>query len=150
MILFLLACTKIQLFNSHIVVAGAIFVVCLLITSRSVLSRYIMLKFNVLMLDSDYLTCQFQCLEFSHHCSCVSDDTRRPHGTCFMRFWKLICSYSEKIIIVDMIEQGVMVVLGIQLNAVSVVNLIMSIGIAVEFCVHISHAFLVRTCHLPL
>ncbi|WZZ10259.1 hypothetical protein YC2023_096180 [Brassica napus] len=35
-----------------------------------------------------------------------------------------------------------MVVLGIQLNAVSVVNLIMSIGIAVEFCVHISHAFL--------
>lgn len=43
-----------------------------------------------------------------------------------------------------MIEQGVMVVLGIQLNAVSVVNLIMSIGIAVEFCVHISHAFLVR------
>ncbi|KAG2291020.1 hypothetical protein Bca52824_037689 [Brassica carinata] len=37
---------------------------------------------------------------------------------------------------------GVMVVLGIQLNAVSVVNLIMSIGIAVEFCVHISHAFL--------
>lgn len=34
-----------------------------------------------------------------------------------------------------------MAILGIQLNAVSVVNLIMSIGIAVEFCVHISHAF---------
>lgn len=36
---------------------------------------------------------------------------------------------------------GVMAVLNIQLNAVSVVNLVMSIGIAVEFCVHISHAF---------
>ncbi|XAR73057.1 hypothetical protein NMG60_11019915 [Bertholletia excelsa] len=36
---------------------------------------------------------------------------------------------------------GVMAILNIQLNAVSVVNLIMSIGIAVEFCVHISHAF---------
>ena len=36
-----------------------------------------------------------------------------------------------------------MAILDIQLNAVSVVNLIMSIGIAVEFCVHITHAFLV-------
>jgi Niemann-Pick C1 protein len=36
-----------------------------------------------------------------------------------------------------------MAILEIQLNAVSVVNLIMSIGIAVEFCVHIAHAFLV-------
>ncbi|PPR89734.1 hypothetical protein GOBAR_AA30949 [Gossypium barbadense] len=39
--------------------------------------------------------------------------------------------------------KGVMAILGIQLNAVSVVNLIMSIGIAVEFCVHIANAFLV-------
>lgn len=37
-----------------------------------------------------------------------------------------------------------MAILGIQLNAVSVVNLIMSIGIAVEFCVHITHAFSVN------
>lgn len=36
-----------------------------------------------------------------------------------------------------------MAILDIQLNAVSVVNLVMSIGIAVEFCVHIAHAFLV-------
>ncbi|KAH9620446.1 hypothetical protein KSS87_017382 [Heliosperma pusillum] len=42
-------------------------------------------------------------------------------------------------IVVDLM--GVMAILGIQLNAVSVVNLIMSIGIAVEFCVHITHAF---------
>ncbi|KAF9676396.1 hypothetical protein SADUNF_Sadunf09G0134200 [Salix dunnii] len=44
-------------------------------------------------------------------------------------------------IVVDLM--GVMAVLDIQLNAISVVNLIMSIGIAVEFCVHIAHAFLV-------
>jgi Niemann-Pick C1 protein len=37
---------------------------------------------------------------------------------------------------------GVMAVLGIQLNAISIVNLVMSIGIAVEFCVHITHAFM--------
>ncbi|PON78470.1 Niemann-Pick C type protein [Trema orientale] len=44
-------------------------------------------------------------------------------------------------IVVDLM--GVMAILDIQLNAVSVVNLIMSIGIAVEFCVHIMHAYLV-------
>lgn len=43
-----------------------------------------------------------------------------------------------------------MAILGIQLNAVSVVNLIMSIGIAVEFCVHIVHAFLVSNIRLFL
>ncbi|XP_065864984.1 uncharacterized protein [Euphorbia lathyris] len=42
-------------------------------------------------------------------------------------------------IVVDLM--GVMAILGVQLNAVSVVNLIMSIGISVEFCVHIAHAF---------
>ncbi|KAJ4829723.1 hypothetical protein Tsubulata_020732 [Turnera subulata] len=44
-------------------------------------------------------------------------------------------------IVLDLL--GVMAILDIQLNAVSVVNLIMSIGIAVEFCVHIAHAFLI-------
>ncbi|KAK7258292.1 hypothetical protein RIF29_23865 [Crotalaria pallida] len=46
-------------------------------------------------------------------------------------------------IILDLM--GVMAILGVQLNAVSVVNLIMSIGIAVEFCVHITHAFMVSS-----
>ena len=31
---------------------------------------------------------------------------------------------------------------GIQLNAVSLVNLTMALGIAVEFCAHLVHAFL--------
>ncbi|KAJ0024061.1 hypothetical protein Pint_09226 [Pistacia integerrima] len=46
-------------------------------------------------------------------------------------------------IVVDLM--GVMAILKIQLNAVSVVNLIMSVGIAVEFCVHITHAFSVSS-----
>ncbi|KAJ8772723.1 hypothetical protein K2173_027900 [Erythroxylum novogranatense] len=46
-------------------------------------------------------------------------------------------------IVVDMM--GVMAILGIQLNAISVVNLVMSVGIAVEFCVHITHAFMVSS-----
>ncbi|CAN8276827.1 unnamed protein product [Cochlearia groenlandica] len=77
--------------NPHIVVAGAIFVVCLLFTSSVWSSAIIVLVLVMILLDL----------------------------------------------------MGMMVILGIQLNAVSVVNLIMSIGIAVEFCVHISHAFLV-------
>ncbi|XP_011041222.1 PREDICTED: Niemann-Pick C1 protein-like [Populus euphratica] len=42
-------------------------------------------------------------------------------------------------IVVDLM--GVMAMLNIQLNAVSVVNLVMSVGIGVEFCVHLTHAF---------
>ena len=44
-------------------------------------------------------------------------------------------------ILIDLL--GVMYLWGIQLNAVSVVNLAMALGIAVEFCAHIVHAFLV-------
>lgn len=44
-------------------------------------------------------------------------------------------------ILLDMF--GVMYLWDIQLNAVSVVNLAMALGIAVEFCAHIVHAFLV-------
>ncbi|KAK4276452.1 hypothetical protein QN277_014600 [Acacia crassicarpa] len=46
-------------------------------------------------------------------------------------------------IVVDLM--GVMAILDIQLNAVSVVNLVMSVGIAVEFCVHITHTFAVTS-----
>jgi predicted RND superfamily exporter protein len=41
-----------------------------------------------------------------------------------------------------------MAILNIQLNAISVVNLVMSVGIAVEFCVHMTHSFTVSTTHL--
>ncbi|RVX16076.1 Niemann-Pick C1 protein [Vitis vinifera] len=46
-------------------------------------------------------------------------------------------------IVVDLM--GVMAILNIQLNALSVVNLVMAVGIAVEFCVHITHAFSVSS-----
>ncbi|KAM1909294.1 hypothetical protein ACFX13_038070 [Malus domestica] len=46
-------------------------------------------------------------------------------------------------ILVDLM--GVMAILNIQLNAVSVVNLVMAVGISVEFCVHMTHAFSVST-----
>eukprot|EP00850_Spirogloea_muscicola_P011841 SM000075S21930 [mRNA] locus=s75:132909:143830:+ [translate_table: standard] len=40
---------------------------------------------------------------------------------------------------------GVMTLWNIQLNAVSLVNLVMAMGIAVEFCVHLTHSFTVST-----
>ncbi|KAH1109328.1 hypothetical protein AAZX31_04G016700 [Glycine max] len=46
-------------------------------------------------------------------------------------------------IVVDLM--GVMAILNIQLNALSVVNLVMSVGIAVEFCVHMTHSFTVAS-----
>lgn len=44
---------------------------------------------------------------------------------------------------------GVMVVWGIQLNAVSLVNLTMALGISVEFCAHLVHAFVVTPGSRP-
>ncbi|XP_027903346.1 NPC intracellular cholesterol transporter 1 isoform X1 [Vigna unguiculata] len=46
-------------------------------------------------------------------------------------------------VVVDLM--GVMTILNIQLNALSVVNLVMSVGIAVEFCVHMTHSFTVAS-----
>lgn len=54
-----------------------------------------------------------------------------------------IISVVLAMIVIDMM--GVMAILKIQLNAISVVNLVMSIGIAVEFCVHITHSFSVSS-----
>jgi Niemann-Pick C1 protein len=52
------------------------------------------------------------------------------------------------ILIVFMIEidlLGVMAIWSINLNAVSVVNLVMAIGISVEFCVHLFHSYINHT-----
>jgi len=46
-------------------------------------------------------------------------------------------------IVVDMI--GVMALWRISLNAVSLVNLVMALGISVEFCSHLTRAFTVTT-----
>lgn len=58
-------------------------------------------------------------------------------------FSQLFFPPRERKLSFSLILQGLMAILDIQLNAVSVVNLVMSIGIAVEFCVHIANAFLV-------
>ncbi|KAL6995971.1 hypothetical protein U1Q18_006109 [Sarracenia purpurea var. burkii] len=68
-------------------------------------------------------------------------------GVCLIITWSLwssaIIFLVLAMIIVDMM--GVMAMMNIQLNALSVVNLVMSVGIAVEFCVHITHAFSVSS-----
>ncbi|KAI5894088.1 multidrug efflux transporter AcrB transmembrane domain-containing protein [Schizophyllum commune H4-8] len=45
---------------------------------------------------------------------------------------------------------GVMAVWGIMLNAVSLVNLVISLGIAVEFCAHVARAFMSAGSGLPM
>jgi Niemann-Pick C1 protein len=45
---------------------------------------------------------------------------------------------------------GVMGVWGIRLNAISLVNLVISLGIAVEFCAHIARAFMSAGSGLPV
>merc|ERR1719154_996412 len=57
-----------------------------------------------------------------------------------LRVWlSLLTMLTIFMILVNMI--GMMSWWGIQLNAITLVNLIMSIGISVEFCSHLSHAF---------
>ena len=45
---------------------------------------------------------------------------------------------------------GVMGIWGIMLNAISLVNLVISLGIAVEFCAHIARAFMGAGTGLPV
>ncbi|TFK43177.1 multidrug efflux transporter AcrB transmembrane domain-containing protein [Crucibulum laeve] len=45
---------------------------------------------------------------------------------------------------------GVMSIWGISLNAISLVNLVISLGIAVEFCAHIARAFMSAGSGLPM
>ncbi|KAH0833602.1 hypothetical protein AYO21_05280 [Fonsecaea monophora] len=52
----------------------------------------------------------------------------------------IIVAGTVVMIVVDII--GVMAVAGVSLNAVSLVNLVISVGIGVEFCAHIARAFM--------
>ncbi|PCH41134.1 multidrug efflux transporter AcrB transmembrane domain-containing protein [Wolfiporia cocos MD-104 SS10] len=45
---------------------------------------------------------------------------------------------------------GIMAVWGIMLNAISLVNLVISLGIAVEFCAHVARAFMSAGSGLPI
>ncbi|KAF2098002.1 multidrug efflux transporter AcrB transmembrane domain-containing protein [Rhizodiscina lignyota] len=51
----------------------------------------------------------------------------------------IVVTFTVAMILIDIV--GTMAVANVSLNAVSLVNLIISLGIAVEFCAHISRAF---------
>lgn len=51
------------------------------------------------------------------------------------------------ILIIDLEVYGAMSFLGVKINAFSVVNLVMTVGMAVEFTAHISHVFLLAPGH---
>lgn len=57
----------------------------------------------------------------------------------FDLFTALIVTVLIAIIIIDMV--GIMYLWNIELNAISLVNLVIAIGISVEFCSHIARAF---------
>ncbi|PPD94280.1 hypothetical protein GOBAR_DD08703 [Gossypium barbadense] len=79
----------------------------------------------------------------------VSDSLKMeifPYSVFYMFFEQYLDIWKTALInLAIAIGAGVIAILGIQLNAVSVVNLVMSVGIAVEFCVHITHAFSVSS-----
>ncbi|XP_068736144.1 NPC intracellular cholesterol transporter 1-like isoform X1 [Montipora capricornis] len=60
----------------------------------------------------------------------------------------LIVTFTVSLIVVDLI--GLMFVWNISLNAVSLVNLVMAVGISVEFCSHIARAFAVNPHHCKI
>lgn len=155
--------------------AGAIYIVCLAITSRyaytySIEVHFVLINWLIVHCDPPGLL-SFQFLELQYHPTCAYNDCCGSNGTkieddklsvsgfhfkyksyafnfrnfSFVASNALMPTESEDIFWCFL--QGVMAILGIQLNAVSVVNLIMSIGIAVEFCVHIAHAFSVSFKH---
>lgn len=87
-------------------------------------------------------------MDFSNYLACAGYDCSGSYGTFSsvnksLEFISLSVFVFSLAVTLYIVLQGVMAILKIQLNAVSVVNLVMSVGIAVEFCVHITHAFLV-------
>mmetsp|Transcript_6739 Transcript_6739/g.16594 ORF Transcript_6739/g.16594 Transcript_6739/m.16594 type:complete len:882 (+) Transcript_6739:190-2835(+) len=50
--------------------------------------------------------------------------------------WITVC-----VALIDLDLLGIMVALGVPLNTVSFVNLVMAIGLSVDYCVHVAHAF---------
>lgn len=83
-------------------------------------------------------------MEFINYSIGVGNDCSGSHGdlsSLKILFKKKNTSISSHLCSQDTILQGVMAILNIQLNAVSVVNLVMAVGISVEFCVHMTHAF---------
>jgi len=70
-----------------------------------------------------------------------------PALAIFFAAWALLGSAASAALLVAVLLSlllhlcGAMLLAGIQLNAVSLVNMAMALGIAVEFCAHVVHAF---------
>lgn len=64
--------------------------------------------------------------------------------------WRTASIVTSTVALTVVNVMGVMAVWGINLNAISLVNLVISLGIAVEFCAHIARAFMSAGSGLPV
>ncbi|KAL7677997.1 hypothetical protein ACOME3_004224 [Neoechinorhynchus agilis] len=60
--------------------------------------------------------------------------------------WRASLAFLIAIVMILVEELAMIIWMGVELNAVSLVNLVMSIGIAVEFCAHITMHFVRSSC----
>ena len=67
----------------------------------------------------------------------------------FLGSWRSGCIVTGVVALTVLNVMGVMAVWGISLNAISLVNLVISLGIAVEFCAHVARAFMSAGSSLP-
>uniref|UniRef100_A0A0E0H4E2 SSD domain-containing protein n=1 Tax=Oryza nivara TaxID=4536 RepID=A0A0E0H4E2_ORYNI len=93
---------------------------------------------QVWTLTSDYVNSMKAARDFSSKMSKELQMQMFPYSVFYIFFEQYLGVWKTAIMNIC----GMMAILGIQLNAISIVNLVMSIGIAVEFCVHITHAFM--------
>ncbi|KAF9040634.1 patched family-domain-containing protein [Panaeolus papilionaceus] len=68
----------------------------------------------------------------------------------FLGSWRTGTIVTSVVALTVLSVMGVMSVWGISLNAISLVNLVISLGIAVEFCAHIARAFMNVGSGLPI
>lgn len=67
----------------------------------------------------------------------------------FLGSWRAGSIVTGAVALTVLNVMGVMAVWGINLNAISLVNLVISLGIAVEFCAHVARAFMSAGPSLP-
>ncbi|KAF9534386.1 patched family-domain-containing protein [Crepidotus variabilis] len=68
----------------------------------------------------------------------------------FLGSWRTGTIVTTVVALTVVTVMGVMPVWGISLNAISLVNLVISLGIAVEFCAHVARAFMSAGTGLPI
>jgi Niemann-Pick C1 protein len=68
----------------------------------------------------------------------------------FLGSWRTGTIVTGVVALTVVTVMGTMAPFGISLNAISLVNLVISLGIAVEFCAHIARAFMSTGSGLPV